>query len=169
MSPCGVRARRRARRAAPSPEDRLRVEMRSPRAGRTDRGRRVALVEDQVNDGKHGRKAVREQMSRWHTEGDTGGLDLALRAYEPLVHRRLRDEEGAGDLLHAQPAERPQCERYLPIELERRMATRENQLEPLVRDRRLVHDVLNGHRYLEQTGFRRQRPITANAIDRAVA
>src|SRR2546429_629225 len=32
-------------------------------------------------------------------EGDPGVADLPLRAHEPLRHRRLRDEEGAGDLL----------------------------------------------------------------------
>jgi hypothetical protein len=49
------------------------------------------------------------------------------------------------------------------------MAAREDELEPLVRDRRLVHGVLHGFRHVEQAGLRRQRAIAADAVDRAVA
>jgi hypothetical protein len=108
-------------------------------------------------------------MSGRDAKRDPGGLDLALRADEPLGHRRLGDEEGAGDLLGLEAAQRPQRERDLGIERERRMAAREDELEPLVGDRRLVHLVLRSRRCVEQVGLCRERAISADAVDRAVA
>ena len=81
-------------------------------------------------------------MGRRDTKRDSGHLDLPLRSDQPLRHRLLRDEKGARDLLRTQAAERPQRERDLGVELERRVAAGEDELESLVRDRRLVHDVL---------------------------
>src|SRR5207244_12070825 len=49
------------------------------------------------------------------------------------------------------------------------MAAREDELEPLVRDRRLVHGVLHCFGYVEKAGLRRERAIAANAVDRPVA
>jgi hypothetical protein len=49
------------------------------------------------------------------------------------------------------------------------MAAREDELKPLVRDDRLVHVVLHGCRHLEQADLRRERAISADAVDRAVA
>ena len=139
------------------------------RLGREVAAAAVALVEDQVDDREHRGEAVGEQVRRRHAERDPGGLDLALRAHEPLGHRRLGDEEGAGDLVGRQPAERPQRERDLGVERERRMAAGEEQLEPLVGDRRLVHLVLHGFRHVEQAGLRGERAVAADAVDRAVA
>jgi hypothetical protein len=129
----------------------------------------VALVEDQVDDRECRREAVGEQMSRRYAKRDSGGLDLAFRADEPLGHGRLGDEEGARDLLCLQPAQRSQRECHLGVERKRRMAAGEDELEPLVRDRRLVHVVLHWFRHVEQAGLRRERAVAADAIDRAVA
>jgi hypothetical protein len=49
------------------------------------------------------------------------------------------------------------------------VAAREDELEPLVRDRRLVHLVLRGFLRVEQAGLRSERAIAADAVDRAVA
>ena len=49
------------------------------------------------------------------------------------------------------------------------MAAGEDELEPLVRKLRGVHGVLGRLRHFEQAGLRRQRAITADAIDRPVA
>ena len=49
------------------------------------------------------------------------------------------------------------------------MAAREDELEPLVRDRRLVHVVLHRFRHVEEAGLRRERAVAADAVDRAVA
>src|ERR687898_2258846 len=107
-------------------------------------------------------------MRRWDAERDPGGLDLSLRSDEPLGHGLLGNEEGAGDRLRSEPAERSQCERDLALEGESRMAAREDELEPLVRDRFLFHLVLPG-RYLEQARLRGERAVAADAVDRAVS
>jgi hypothetical protein len=49
------------------------------------------------------------------------------------------------------------------------MAAREEELEPLVGNRRLVHLVLHGFRHVELADLRRQRAIAADPVDRAVA
>ena len=105
-----------------------------------------------------------------HAERDPGGLDLVLRPHEPLGHRRLGDQERARDLLGRQPAERPQRQRDLRVERERRMAAREQQLEPLVRERRRRPSCpppASGT--LEQPGLRGERAIAPDPVDRAVA
>ena len=107
-------------------------------------------------------------MGRRHAKRDAGGLDLALGAEQPLGHRLLGDEERAGDLLRPQPAERPQRQSDLGFELERRMAAREDELEPLVLNRRLVHGLLHRLRHVEQSRLRRKRALAADPVDRAV-
>ena len=92
-----------------------------------------------------------------------------LGPHEPLRHRRLGDQEGAGDLGSREAAERAQRERDLRLGGEGRMAAREEQFEPLVGKGRLVHGVLRCLAHLEQAGLRRQRAIAANAIDGPVA
>ena len=114
---------------APEP-DRLRRELAATA---------VALVEDQVHDREHRGEAVGQQVGRRDAERDPGRPDLALRAHEPLRHRRLGDEERARDLVRPEPAQRAQRQRDLGIERERRMTAGEDELEPLVGDRRLVH------------------------------
>ena len=81
---------------------------------------------------------------------------LLLGAHEALGHRLLRDQERAGDLLRAQAAERAQGQRDLRIERERRVAAREEELQALVGDRRLVHLVLRRLRHVEQPGLARR-------------
>src|SRR5216117_2584752 len=56
-------------------------------------------------------------------------------------------KEGAGDLLGGEAAERPQRKRDLGVERECGVTAGEEELEPFVRDRRLVHLVLHGFRH----------------------
>ena len=49
------------------------------------------------------------------------------------------------------------------------MAAREDELEPLVRDRRLVHLVLRRFLHVEQAGLRGEGAVAADAVDRAVS
>jgi hypothetical protein len=92
-----------------------------------------------------------------------------LRPHQPLGHRRLGDQEGAGDLARGQAAKRPQREGDLRVGGERWMTAGEDELESLVWKCRPVHGVLRCLGRLEQAGLRGQRPIAANAVDRAVA
>ncbi len=107
-------------------------------------------------------------MRRWHTERDARRADLLLGAHEALRHRLLRHEERTRDLLRAQTAERAQRQRDLRVELQRGMAAGEDELEALVRDRRLVHLVLRPRGHVEQPRLGGERPVPADAVDRAV-
>ena len=63
------------------------------------RRRRVALVEDEVDDGHHGVEALGQLVLVGDAVGDAGGADLLLGAHEPLRHRDGGHEERARDLL----------------------------------------------------------------------
>ncbi len=128
----------------------------------------VALVEDQVDDCQHRGQTVRQQMRRRDTERDARRPDLRLGTDEPLGHRLVRDEEGAGNLLDGQPAERAQRQRDLRVERERRMAAREQQLQPLVGNRRLVHLVLRRLGDVEQAQLLGVDTVAAKAVDAPV-
>ena len=74
-------------------------------------GRRVALVEDEVDDLEHRRQAGGELGAARHLERDVLLGERPLGPDDALGDRRLRDEEGAGDLVGRQPAEQAQRER----------------------------------------------------------
>ena len=88
-----------------------RCTARSPSSGRVER--HVPLVEEQVDDAEHGRRALRQQVRRRHPVRDAGRGDLLLGAHQPLGHRGLRHQERAGDLGRGEPAQRAQRERHL--------------------------------------------------------
>ena len=75
-------------------------------------------------------------MRRRDAERDPGRPDLGLRPRQPALHRLARDEERPRDLGGRQAAERAQRQRHLRLERQRRMAAGEDQLQPLVGDRR---------------------------------
>jgi len=129
----------------------------------------VALVEDEVDDREHCAQAIGQEMRGRDAERDARRLDFSLRAHESLRHRLLGNEERTSNFLRPQPAERPQRQRDLRVELERGMAAGEDELEALVRDRRLVHHVLHRFRDVEQAGLLGKRAVAADAVDRAVA
>jgi hypothetical protein len=67
-----------------------------------------------------------------------------LGARPALAHGLERDAERARDLLGREPAQGAQGEADLGVERQRRVATGEDQLEPLVREcRRLGHRLLH--------------------------
>jgi hypothetical protein len=101
-------------------------------------------------------------------ERDARVSDLALRPREPPLHRRRRNEERARDLLRAQTPQRAQGQRDLRLQRERRVAAGEDELQPLVGEGRFLHLVLCNLWNLEQAGFRGQRAVAADAVDRAV-
>ncbi len=63
-----------------------------------------------------------------------GVLDLRPRPHQPLLHRRLGDQERPGDLGRRQPAQRPQGERHPRRHRQGRVAAGEDQPQPLVGD-----------------------------------
>ena len=96
--------------------------------------RRVALVEDQVDHRQHRLEPARHVAGVRHGVRNARVADLRLRAYEPLRHRGRRHQERARDLVRLEPAERPERERDLRLDRQRRVAAGEDQPEPIVRD-----------------------------------
>ena len=128
---------------------------------------RVPLVEDQIHDREHRDEAVGQQVVGRHPERDRRRGDLPFRAREALAHRRFRHDERTGDLVGGQAAEGSQGERDLRLDRQRRMATHEDQLEPLVGKRRGRHRFLLRLRG-EQLRLRGERALPSDAIDRPV-
>jgi hypothetical protein len=129
----------------------------------------VALVEDQIDDRQHGRQPVRQPVVGRNAEANARIPDLALRPRKTPLHRFLGNEEGARDLLGAQTAERAQGQRDLRLGPERGMTAGEDQLQPLVGKRPLLHLVLRGLGHVEQARLRGERAVATQAVDRAVA
>lgn len=95
-------------------------------------GRRVPLVEHQVDDLKDRRKARRPVRSHRDLKGDPEGGEGALGTDDALRDGRLGDEERARDLLGAQAAEQPQRQRHPRLGGQRRVAGDEHQAEDVV-------------------------------------
>ena len=132
------------------------------------RRRAVARVEDEVDRGEDGAQAVGQEMLGRHAQRDAGVADLPLRAHEPLGERRLGNEEAARDLRRREAADEAQRQRDLRLGGERRMAAREDQLEPFVGDDSLlVLGQLLGAR--EQLRLARERLFAPDLVDCAVA
>src|SRR5439155_1081349 len=74
-------------------------------------GRRVAFVEDEVDDLEHRGEARGELVLARHLKGDARLGERALRADDALGDRRLRNEKGARDLVGREAAEQTQRER----------------------------------------------------------
>ena len=119
-------------------------------------GRLVPLVEDEVDHGAHAVEPLGQRLARRHAIGDRRVFDLALRAGEPLPERRLGHEERPRDLAGRETGDRPQGERHLGLEGERRVAAGEQEPQPIVRD--LMHVV--SHR-LQLGDLRRSRGLLA--------
>ena len=95
-------------------------------------GRRVALVEHQVDDRGDRGQARRALGRARRLERNLGGGDAALGARDPLLHRALADQERARDLLDRQPAHDAQRERDLLCRRQIRVAADEQQPQDVV-------------------------------------
>ncbi len=109
----------------PPEPDRLGAQV-GPRQRRT-RTRRVALVEDQVDDGEHGRDPGGQIGLRRDAVRDPGVPDLGLGPDQPLGHGRFRHQERVRDLGRGEPAEQPERERDPRGGAERRVAAGEHE------------------------------------------
>jgi hypothetical protein len=98
-------------------------------------GRRVALVEDEVDRLEHGGETVGELVALGHLERHPRLRERALGAHDPLRDRRLRDQVRASDLPRRQAGEQAQRERHPRIGREHRMAGREDQAQEIVVER----------------------------------
>lgn len=98
-------------------------------------GRRVALVEDEVDRLEHRGEAVGQLVAFGDLEGHPRRRERALRAHDPLRDRRLRDQVCAGDLPGRQAGEQAQGERDPRVGRQQRMAGREDEAQEIVIER----------------------------------
>src|SRR6266853_471311 len=107
------------------------------------RGRRVAFVEDEIDDLQHRREARGELVLARDLEGDARLRERPFGPDDSLGDGRLRDEECARDLVGRQAAEEAQRERCARLGGEYRMAGREHEAQEIVADV-VVHTVDQG-------------------------
>jgi hypothetical protein len=96
-------------------------------------GRRVPLVEDQVDDLQHRRQALGQLRRAGQLERHVSPRQRLLGRGDPLGDGRLVDEERAGDLGRRQAADEPQCQRHPGLRRQQRMAGDEHQPQHVVR------------------------------------
>jgi hypothetical protein len=101
---------------------------------------------------------------RGYAEWDPRRFDLAFGPDQPLRHGALWYQEGAGDLVGAEPAESAQGERHLRLDRERRVTAGEDELQTLVRKGRGLHRHLSTILGSEQAELGREGPVAADAI-----
>ena len=123
---------------------------RSTRSQRLAGGGRVAFVEHQVDHAERAREPLGQFVRRRHLVGDAGIADFCLRAHDALRQRGSRAQECLRDGFRREAADLAQGERHLRIRRQCRMATRENEAQPVVLDafgvpwrRRLVGDAFD--------------------------
>ncbi len=96
--------------------------------------RRVALVEDQIEDGKHRGKARRALVPVRDLERHTLLGEHLLGANDALGNGRLRNEKGARDLLGGQAADQSQGKCDLRLGRQNWMAGGEHETKQIVAD-----------------------------------
>ena len=67
-------------------------------------GRRVAFVEDEIDDGQYRVQPRGQIVLAGHGVGNPGVANLALGAHEPLRHRRRRHQKRPRDLVRFEAA-----------------------------------------------------------------
>jgi hypothetical protein len=177
--PQDLRLVRHERGEDPRQPDRLRRQLATdqPLAG----ARVIAFVEDEVEDSQHAIESLWQRVVGRDPIRDSGVADLALGPHESLGERRLRNEEGPGDLRRREATQRAQRERNAGVYRQRRMATGEDQPQPIIRDRahagfsfddRVGVDCLelglDGRFALEELLLLGERPPTPDPVDRPV-
>ena len=99
---------------------------------RPRRRRRIALVEHQVDHGRHGGEPLGPLGRARRLERHAGVGDARLGAGDALLHRRLAHQEGARDLLDRQAADDAQRQRDLLRGRQLGMAADEQQPQDVV-------------------------------------
>ena len=97
-------------------------------------GRRVAFVENQVDDREHRRQPRREFSAARNFKGNLRLGESSLGAHDALCDGRLRDEIGARNFVGRQAAEQAQSERNLRLGREHGMTGDEYQAQQVIAD-----------------------------------
>ena len=94
----------------------------------------VALVEDQIDDFEDRREASSAVGAARDLERDVGVGECALGPHDALGDGRLRNEEGARDLLGGQTSQQTERESDAALGREHGMTGREHQAQEIVSD-----------------------------------
>jgi hypothetical protein len=157
----------------PAEADRLGAERRAGAVG-CDVGR-VPLVEEEVDHGSDRGETLAALDGARCLEGHVGRRYCALGPGDPLLHRRLGDEEGAGDAGDGHAGDDPERQRDLPGGAEAGMAADEEEPQDVVAVICRIDPVdegLLGIGKVAERLLRRQRPLArlaAGAVDASVA
>ena len=143
----------------PREPDRLRAQLAA--------GRRVALVEDQVDDAQDAGEPLDQQVVGRHPERDPRVGDLVARPRQAPLHRAVGREERARDLAHRQARDAAQGQRHPRLGRERRMAAGEEQLQLVVVQRGLLEELeVVAHVSHQLGGVRGGDLLVAQAVER---
>ena len=123
------------RRQSPPEPDRLVGKVESNRL--VGFRRQVCLVEHQIHDAQDTADPVWKLVTLRHAVRNPLGLDLRFRPDDPLGHGGRRHTERTGDLVGGEPGDAAQREGDLRIDVERRVAAREDQAQTVVVDTRV--------------------------------
>ncbi len=137
--------------------------------------RRIAFVEDQVDDLQHRGEARRQFLAARRLEADIGLGQRALGAHDALGHGRLADQEGARDFIGSEPAKQAQRERHPSFRRQHGMAGGEDQTQQVVADVVVERGVEVGRRVPFGVHFAAELGVlalgelqSAQAVDRPV-
>jgi len=97
-------------------------------------GRRVSLVEDEIDDLEHRREPLGALGPARDLERHLRLGERTLGPHDALRDRRLRQEKGARDLRGGEAAEQAQCQRDARLGGEDRVASGEHQTQQIVAD-----------------------------------
>src|SRR5688500_2849001 len=93
---------------------------------------RITLVENEIDDLKHGAQSLRQFLRRRRLVRNRCLSNLCLCADNALREGTRSDEEGLRDLLGCQSAHLTQRERNARFRRQRWMTARKNQTEPII-------------------------------------
>ena len=105
---------------------------------RRPRRRKIAFVEDEIDDAQDAVEALRQFLRRRHFVGNARVANLCLGAHDTLRERRRTAQERLRDLFRRESTDLPKRQRDLRIGRERRMAAREDETQPIVFDAFIV-------------------------------
>lgn len=131
------------------------------------RGGRVALVEEEVDDGEHRSQPGRQLVGTGRVEAHPRFGQRAFGPDDALGHGRRGDEESARDLVGCETGQHLEGQRGLRLGSERRMARNEHQPQYVVVDRLGQLDLAGlGQPAAEELDLAGQRDVPAGLVDR---
>ncbi len=116
----------------------------SPRRGYKAISRRggVSFIEHEIQNGSHRGEPRFQLFLRRHFVRNAGIANLAFGPDESLGHRWLGNQKRPGDFLRRKTTDRLQRQRNLCLGSDRGVATGKDEAQPLIRNLRILHDIV---------------------------